>query len=151
MRNQFTLSCLMACSLLSLSEPGCAALGGSLESVQSDQAHMRATRRVASRTGYDVHELDLSSGTIVREYVTSAGTVFGVAWQGPFKPDLRQLLGDSFQRVVAAGQTPHGGHRMLAIHSPDLVVDSGGRMRAFSGRAYLPALLPPTVAPGDVQ
>jgi hypothetical protein len=145
------LTALLACLTSLLPTAASAALGGTLQSVQADQAHLNATRRMASPTGYDVHELTLASGTVVREYVTASGTVFGVAWQGPVKPDLNQLLGTSFARVVAAGQTPHGGHRRLAIHAPDLVVDSGGRMRNFAGRAYLPGVLPASVSTGDIQ
>ncbi len=128
-----------------------AALGGTLETVQADRAQMRATLRLASHTGYQVHELVLASGTAVREYATAAGQVFGVAWQGPVKPDLSQLLGASFPRLVAAGQLPHAGHRLLTLQAPDLVIESSGGMRNFSGMAYLPALLPATVAPGDIR
>lgn len=131
--------------------PAWAALGGSIDSVDGDARSLHATRRLAAHSGYEVHELTLASGTIVREFATSSGTVFGVAWQGPVKPDLSQLLGPHFVRMVAAGQRPHGDHRSLRVAAPDLVVESGGRMRAFAGRAYLPALLPATVLAGDVR
>jgi hypothetical protein len=112
---------------------------------------MHATRRVASQIGYEVHELALPSGTVVREFVAASGKVFAVAWQGPFKPDLNQLLGPSFDRLVAAGRRPHGDHRMLSVHAADLVIESGGRMRGFAGRAYLPALVPASVYSGDIR
>lgn len=131
--------------------PVWAALGGGVDSVNHDELSLHATRRVATHTGYAVHELSLNSGTVVREFVTPSGTVFGIAWQGPVKPDLNQLLGEHFPRMVAAGQSPHGDHRSLKLHAPDLVVESGGKMRAFAGRAYLPALLPATVSAGDIR
>ncbi|MFC5499428.1 DUF2844 domain-containing protein [Caenimonas terrae] len=128
-----------------------ASLGGTSDTVQADQASMRATRRVANRTGYAVHEMVLASGTVVREFASPSGVVFGVAWQGPVKPDLSQLLGVHFDRLAAAGQRPHGGHRALRVQEPDLVIESGGRMRAFSGRAYLPDQLPAGVTAGEIQ
>jgi hypothetical protein len=131
--------------------PAAAALGGTVDTIQSDVQTMHATRRVAAHTGYEVHELTLASGTVVREFVGPAGTIFGVAWQGPIKPDLQRLLGAGFQRFAAAARVPHGDHRSLTIHDSDLIVESGGRMRNFAGRAYLPDLVPASVAVGDIR
>ena len=145
---------VLATSLLlcaSVGQPAWAALGGSIDSVDNDAQNLHATRRIAAHTGYVVHELTLASGTVVREFATPSGAVFGVAWQGPLKPDLGQLLGPHFSRMVAAGQSPHGDHRSLRVVAPDLVVESGGKMRTFAGRAYLPALLPATVSAGDIR
>jgi len=139
------------CAAAALPQPGWASLGGSLDTVEADAAHMKATRRVASRPGYQVHEIVLGSGTVVREFSGPSGTVFGVAWNGPFKPDLSQLLAEFFPRFVTAGKTPHGDHRTLRVNDADLVIDSGGRMRAFAGRAYLPALVPATVSVDDIR
>jgi hypothetical protein len=36
----------------------------------------------------------------------------------------------------------------LTVRDPDLIVDSGGRMRNFTGRAYLPDLVPASVSVG---
>ena len=138
---------LAACACM----PAAAGLGGTVDTIQGDVQTMHAARRVAARTGYDVHELTLASGTVVREFVGPAGTVFGVAWQGPIKPDLQQLLGPGFQRFAAAARLPHGDHRSLAVRDPDLVVESAGRMRNFTGRAYLPGLVPPSVSVEDVR
>ena len=59
-------------------------------------------------------------------------------------PDLQKLLGASYQTyttAVAAENHP-GLKRPLRIATSDLVVESDGHMRAYSGRAYLPALIP---------
>lgn len=151
MLQQLVVPSLLACLLTPLPQAGWAALGGAPDTVQADASQMHATRRIASHAGYQVHELTLPTGTLVREFVAPSGTVFGVAWQGPFKPDLNQLLGVHFARFVAAGQSPHGGHRRLAVHADDLVIDSGGKMRGFAGRAYLPALVPAAVSTGDIR
>jgi hypothetical protein len=151
MRKQAPLLAIVFCVCAGLPLAGQAALGGTIDSVHSDELQMHALRSVANRSAYDVHELVLNSGTVVREFVAPSGAVFGVAWQGPFKPDLNQLLGASFPRMVAAGRSPHASHRMLNVHAADLVIDSGGRMRSFAGRAYLPALLPANVSVGDIR
>jgi hypothetical protein len=100
---------------------------------------------------HTVHEIQTPSGTIVREYVSSAGTVFAVAWQGPVMPDLRQALGIYFDRYIKAVSGEHAGHRRRAIREPDLVVQSNGHMRSFSGRAYLPQLLPQGVSVEEIR
>jgi hypothetical protein len=126
--------------------PVTAALGGDETSVQNDRAHMRAALlgiRRAER--YTVHEMQESSGTKVREYVSTTGTVFGVAWDGPWQPDLRQVLGTYFAQYVqtaSATRTRRPGHGPLLIQEPGLVVQLSGHPRAFAGRAYVPALLP---------
>ena len=48
---------------------------------------------------------------MVREYVNSSGTVFAIAWEGPWLPDLRQVLGDHFESIYTAieGQSSASG------------------------------------------
>ncbi|HSR05586.1 MAG TPA: DUF2844 domain-containing protein [Bryobacteraceae bacterium] len=122
--------------------PGWAVLGGSAESVVTDQLKFQAKRAVVENQQYTVHELSRDDGTLIREYVTPAGKVFGVSWSGPTIPDLSQLLGPysaEFQNSVHA----KGGRRRTAgVHTSDLVVESSGHMRAFYGRAYLNSMLP---------
>jgi len=132
--------------------PASAALGGAVDTVNADEVKLQAVRHVArSAATHEIHELTLASGTVVREFVAPSGAVFAVTWQGPFKPDLNQLLGAYFPRLVAAGQMRHADHRALSVHAPDLVIESGGRMRAFTGRAYLPEMVPATVSVGELR
>jgi len=131
-----------------------AALGGDASSVQTDQIQLQASHRVlnAVSASYTVHEIQLPSGTMVREYLSANGTVFGVAWQGPFMPDLHQLLGDQyFSQYVDAASQRRGLRGPMMVTQPGLVVHSGGHMRAFTGQAYLPALLPPGVTADDIR
>ena len=72
-----------------------AALGGALDSVQADQAHIKGALRVTSNSGFTVHEISTAHGTSVREYTGPGGTVFAVAWDGPVNPDFEQLFGSS--------------------------------------------------------
>ena len=127
------------------------ALGGSTESVVTDQARLKAARMVVSRSGYEVHEISSGDGTIVREYVSPAGQVFGVSWKGPAIPDLSQLLGSSFQEFKASVHPTPGRRRVAVVRNNNLVVDSTGHTRAFSGRAYLKSMLPGGVTEEVVQ
>jgi hypothetical protein len=135
--------------------PALAALGGNVASVDSDRAHLKAQlKSVSPGAGFSVHEMQLPSGTLVREYVAADGTVFAVTWHGPTKPDLSATLGTYFQQYVdAAKSSPHGAaaRRHFQVRQPDLVVQSNGRMRAYSGRAYVPSLLPPNVSLDEIQ
>jgi Protein of unknown function (DUF2844) len=153
---------LIATSLwiLTFSFPALAALGGDVTSVATDSAQMKASVKITSTSGYTVHEIKSTTRTVVREYVSPEGRVFGVAWQGPFMPNLQQILGTYFQQFSVAVQEAKRtedskkqsfGRRPLSIREPGLVVENAGHMRAFAGRAYDPGLLPEGVSPETVR
>lgn len=132
--------------------PAFAALGGDVASVQADQAHINASLRVSQSNGYAVHELRSPAGVVVREFASSSGKIFAVAWHTPTLPDLRQLLGsyfDEFQKAAALSRRP--GHAPLLVQHSGLVVQLGGHMRSFTGRAYLPDQLPSGVRLEDIR
>ncbi|ASW01556.1 DUF2844 domain-containing protein [Paraburkholderia aromaticivorans] len=127
-----------------------ATLGQNVSSADSDQSRLRAVAHTATtQSAYSVHLMTLPSGTQVREYVAPNGIVFGVAWEGPTLPDLKSMLGASFDTYVAATTTRRG--TPLAVSSSDLVVYSGGHLRAFAGHAYLPQAVPVGVDAGVIQ
>lgn len=128
-----------------------AALGDNMASVQTDGARMKATLRAVTASGYTVHELQLPTGTTVREYLGPTGTVFAVSWRGPFKPDLRQLLGQYFDTYTSAPRRAGSTRSRMAIDSGTLVVRAAGHMRAHTGLAYAPQWLPPGVNPESLQ
>lgn len=127
-----------------------AALGGGEGSIQADQAQMRASVRVTQATAYAVHELRAPTGHVVREYVSPTGTVFGVAWQGPSKPDLKQLLGTHFDELQSTSSTVRQ-RGPVVINQPGLVFEMGGHPGAFAGRAYIPQLLPAGVQADTIR
>ncbi|HKC16779.1 MAG TPA: DUF2844 domain-containing protein [Steroidobacteraceae bacterium] len=131
--------------------PAMAALGDTAASVSGDSARLRASLRVVGGASYSVHELTTVEGTAIREFVTPAGSVFAVAWRGPFKPDLRLLLGAYFDLYVSAPRSAGSTRTQLAIDQPALAVRAGGHMRAFAGVAWVPALVPAGVSPGELQ
>lgn len=143
---------LAALLMLALPPAAWAALGENENSIQAEQAQMGASLRITRTATHAVHELQTPAGHLIREYVSPSGTVFGVAWQGPSKPDLKQFLGTHFDEFIqAADQKQRHGHGPLVIQLPGLVVVSAGHMRAFSGKAYLPQMLPTGVAAEAVQ
>jgi len=134
--------------------PAMAALGGDLNSVQDDAIHMKATVKIQHKRAYAIHEIADKSKTVVREYVSPDGHVFGVAWQGPFLPSLSHVLGSYMQQYSAGVEQEHAkgpGRRPLMIHQPDFVLETSGHMRAYYGRAYVPDLLPEGVAAEEVR
>jgi hypothetical protein len=133
----------MNLALLAVALPAWAELGGNAASIKADQEKMNGVLQVTSTAGYEIHEIQSVQGITVREYVAPGGTVFGVAWQGPGKPDMRQLLGPYFDQYVKAAQGNRKTTRGPAtIRLPGLVVQTGGHMRSFFGRAYLPPMVP---------
>lgn len=131
-----------------------ASLGGNVVSVHADQAHFQSTMRTTAASAYTVQELKATSGVVVREYVSSAGKVFAVSWQGPVRPDLQQLLGSYFQTFVQAlhSQKPSRLRRApLIINQPGFVFKMGGHMRWIVGRAYIPSMVPANVPMEDIR
>jgi Protein of unknown function (DUF2844) len=137
---------------LLMQAPAAAHLGGDIPSVNVDRAVLHAQLRTTSTSQYNLHEISIAPGTLVREYATPQGTVFAVTWQGPLPANLHQLLGGyyaQYQSAVAV-QSRAGMHRQLNVAQPDLVVQSTGRLRAFRGKAYVPSLVPAGVSVGDL-
>ena len=108
-RKLYTLFlCLgLSMAVLAIARHAQATLGESADSVASDQKALKAVKRATTvRNGYTVHEFALD-GTVVREYVSPSGIVFGIAWNGLTYPDLTPLLGSYAGEYQAAlQQTP---------------------------------------------
>src|SRR5487761_567749 len=131
--------------------PAWAVLGQPVASVQSDRAHLHGELRSVERRGYSVQQITAADGTLVKEYVSATGMVFGVSWQGPAMPNLSQLLGTYFPEFKKAAPAASRRHRAVSVATNQLVVESGGHLRAFRGRAYAPGLLPSNLSPAVVR
>lgn len=128
-----------------------AALGGAPEMFAAATTTV-ASKLSAAGAGYLVRETALDSGTLVREYVSADGLVFAVTWQGPTLPDLKALLGKYFDTMVAeSASAPRAGRSRIAVNQPEVVINSGGHMRAFEGSAWIPAQLPAGFTPDDLR
>jgi len=142
----------LACLLIQgLPQPARAALGGSAASVESDRVSMKGLTRPVPTGSVQKQELQLPSGTVVIEYLTSNGLVYAVTWHGPLLPDLHQVLGNYFANYQTAARQPLVRHRLVRLTSPDIVIESSGKMRAFTGRAWVPAMLPAGVTSADIH
>jgi hypothetical protein len=123
-----------------------ASLGGDASSVTADRVHVQgALLRLTRADAYNVQEMQSATGVVIREYSTSTGDVFAVAWQGPWPPDLRQLLGAYYQRFQEQAERSASTRKRrgaLSLQDGDLIVETSGHQRSFSGRALLPRLVP---------
>ena len=131
-----------------------ASLGGDVASVHQDQAHMKGTLKTTSAKAFTVHEINASAKTVIKEYVSPDGKVFAITWHSQFVPNMKQLLGTYYQQfsdAAAAQREGHYSHRPLNIEQPGLVVQNGGHMRSYYGRAYVPAMVPQGITKDDIQ
>jgi len=131
-----------------------AALGGDADSVQADQQRFKASMQTTQYAACTIHEMRAEGGITVREYVSQQGKVFGVSWEGPARPDLRQLLGqyyEEFVQAVEAAKSQQVGRRPLDIQEPDLVVQFSGHQRAYTGRAYAPQMVPSGMSAEEIR
>jgi hypothetical protein len=135
------ISCrLLLCLAFSIASlfmvrPGDATLGQPADSVESDRIALSAVRGGTTvQNGYTVQEINYG-GTAVREYVSSSGVVFAVAWNGIRHPDLTALLGsytDQYRRTLQ--QTPRQpGVRHLSVRTDGVVVEKWGHVRDLGG------------------
>jgi hypothetical protein len=141
----------LALALIVMAVPACAELGGTISTIQADQLKMGASRQVTSTSGYQLHEMQSPQGIRVREYASPNGIVFGVTWNGPWMPDLRQLLGPYFNQYMVAAQGKKAARGPVSIQLPGLIVERGGHARSFFGRAYVPQMIPQGVTADAIQ
>ena len=131
-----------------------AALGESVESVSSDRKALSAVQHsAAARNGYTVQELE-SDANSVREYVSSSGVVFAIAWNGLSNPDLSSLLGSyagEYRQALQQSPRKPGHGSSLQVKTDGVVVERWGHMRNLQGRAYAPALIPPGVSVDEIK
>ena len=142
---------IVTVALVLAAAPAFAALGGDASSIDADRVHVQGALVGIQRLDtHAVHEIQSATGTTIREYLAPNGTVFAVSWNGPFMPDLRQVLGtyfDAYQRLARARR----GHGPLNLTDGDFVVQVAGHMRSFSGRAYVGRLTPSGVQPAQLR
>lgn len=128
-----------------------AALGGLPEQFNAEGTAVVSSVSSAMPT-YTLRETTLATGTQVREYISGSGIVFALAWNGPMLPDLKALLGQYFDTMVAeSASKPRAGRSHLGVDLPEVVIHSGGHMRAFEGSAWIPAQFPAGFSADDVR
>jgi hypothetical protein len=130
-----------------------ATLGETADSVETDRRVLSASRGATTvHNGYSVHQVH-SASVVVREYVSSSGVVFGIAWKGLRDPDLTHLLGsysNAYRDALRKTPRQHGRHP-LEVKTDQVVVERWGHMRDLQGRAYAPVLIPPGVSIDEIR
>ena len=146
----YTLSCGLVCGLLFSGSAAQAHLGGTQASIQADGLAWQAPAVAAAASGarFTVFTHTTPEGVKVRQFLSATGLVFAVAWDGPVLPDMERLLGDQFPLYQNALLQRK---RSVRVDMPALSLESGGMMRAFVGRAYLPGQLPAGVNAVELQ
>jgi hypothetical protein len=150
---RFLLCLAFLIASLFMVRPVRATLGGTADSVESDRKTLSAVSGAASaKNGYTVREIDYD-GNAVREYISSSGVVFAVAWNGLRHPDLATLLGSYADQYNTALQNTvrQPGSRHLAVRSAGVVVEKWGHVRNLQGRAYAPDLIPQGVSIDEIK
>jgi hypothetical protein len=128
--------------------PARASLSGDAASVLRDAEELHGTVQSSKLQQFEIQEIVTDNGMQVREFLTRDGIVFAVTWAGPVLPDLQRLLGAQYPVYTAAlaARDHLGLVRSVRIATSGLVVESDGHLRAFAGRAYLPAMIPAGVS-----
>ncbi len=136
---------LLAASTLLFAGAAQAVLGGAEASVQADQIRFHGVHHESRNWQMATHEIRLSDGSGIKQYVNAAGVVFAVSWRTRLKPDLAALLGTHASTSSAASVAPSGiaaAKHQQSVRRADLVLHQFGRQNAFAGLAYVPSLVP---------
>ncbi|WP_347555306.1 DUF2844 domain-containing protein [Robbsia sp. KACC 23696] len=177
-RQAMTLAALSVLAI-AVSPLAHADLGGAPQLPASAQLSATAVRSFQARTGttalaavtstaastastYTVRQSTLADGTVEREYLNVDQTVFAAAFAGRFIPDLQSLLGsNAFTQYASARAAEHesdianGAQRSrgtpVNVQTDNMVVQITGHPGAFSGRAWLPALVPTGMDTADIK
>lgn len=145
------LTCAVAC-LAGLPAVAHAALGDTAPAAEaaSPPAHSVAggEARMASYTD--------GAGTTVNVYIDARSRrIFAYTWQGPTAPNLDTLLGQyaAVWHSGAAALHAAGGDELHAarVETPSVIVETGGHMRGYVGRAWLPGALPVGITERTLQ
>jgi hypothetical protein len=131
--------------------PAWAALGDNVSSVETDAQALHGKHVMVNKTSYNLHQITMNDGSLVKEYVSPAGIVFGVSWQGHFIPNLQQLLGTYMTNLQQGQRTNWVRRRSVTIQGDNFVFFSLGHLRYFHGLAYVPGLIPANLTPEVVK
>ena len=140
----FLTAAAVGIALISMAPPAFAALGGKAATVDTDRVRLHARLSRSALAGSTQNDLTLNDGTVTRQFTNADGVVFAVSWNGPMRPNLRQLFGDYYPRLQSAAAKSARLHARLAMsaNDSDFVVRSGGHPGAFWGYAILPGRVP---------
>lgn len=155
---KYSGAALVAATLiLSFSTAGAAALGERIFTVSGQSkaqvSNLKITQKNSSvGTPYSVQESE-EGGIKMKQFVSSDGVVFAVAWKGIAPPDFNDILGKYYSDYSAETQSvlrPRN-RKKLNVKSQDFVFRNSSLGGSFRGLAYVPSLLPAGLAVEDLQ
>ncbi|MDQ7979404.1 DUF2844 domain-containing protein [Paraburkholderia sp. SARCC-3016] len=135
-----------------IAAPARAQLGGTMPATA--QAGSAAVANHLADASIRIRAWTDEGGTTIHEYATGDGLIFAYTWEGPTMPNLDGLLGrysGSYRAKAAELAGSRASLHASRVVQPDVIVDSGGQMRSYVGRAWLPAAIPPGISPSDLQ
>ena len=130
-----------------------AGLGEPKSSVMNDRDRIDA-KVIVSHQQYDNYSIDeiLIGKNKIKEFISLSGTVFAIAWTGKAHPDLSKLLGSYWGEYSQSVKNQSTHHRTQGkTQTNNIVVEKSGHMRALTGRAYIPSLLPLGIAVDEIK
>ena len=139
----------LALCLLLRALPTQAGLAQPLASCSADGSLQGGVQQLAG--GIQLQRVLTADGVQLVEYANSSGTVFGLAWRGPVRPDLPSLLGSRWAALEAGSAHHHAGLHAASHSGGDIELRLGGHMRDFVGRAWAPSLLPAGFSAAELQ
>ena len=125
-----------------------AELGSNLASITQEQKTFGSTLTTSPQSTYTIYIQNISPDLVIKEYVSNSGNIFGVSWKGSTLPDFQVLLGNYYSNYLSALQQ---NPRSVFLQNDNLVLESGGMMGGYIGRAYLPKQVPVGIAPASIQ
>ncbi|MEN9713192.1 MAG: hypothetical protein RLY90_1453 [Pseudomonadota bacterium] len=99
---------------------------------------------------YKVLSHSFNDDSQYKEYLDGSNLVFAVFWDGTSRPDMSKLLGKYFFEFQSLNANAPHLNGATQLESSNLVIQSQGRMRSFSGLAYLPTRLPVNFSPSEI-
>lgn len=135
-------------------QPAHAVLGERVETIHADQMRLQGARRLATALQYQVHDIRLADGSLVRQFATPSGQVFALAWRSHLKLQLQPLLGQYFSGYTEARRAATKGHgfvRQSVLSQGGLVVHESAHLGMFAGLAYVHHLVPEGVNPNALH
>ena len=138
--------------MLHLTRSTQAALGEREDSVEKDRQLLGGTRITMENSEFTVHQIT-TGGTILKEYVSPQGIIFGVSWRGRVHPDLSILLGSYYLEYQNALEInpKKKGRGSSVLKSSNFHIEKSGHMRDLTGRAFVSNLIPKGLTDEVVQ
>lgn len=134
--------------LLALPLASQAELGGNLASINQEQKTFGSTLSSSPQTGYTIYSQTINPGLVLKEYLATNGNVFAITWKGPNLPNFQVVLGAYYSNYLTALQN---NPRAIFVQNDNIVIESGGVMGGYLGRAYLPKQFPVGMTPANLQ